>query len=139
MHAIICYNRIISEGRKPQKKRHTNKKADLSATRGEKEKAMKHYYYNNFRGFANEFEIISVEQDNPKERELFEDFRERYLSSSNPNWVLDRITFALAKKMIRRERGTKRAYEKAGLNLCCNPVGATEITTATEFLRCEEW
>lgn len=100
---------------------------------------MKHYYYNNFRGFANEFDIISVEQDNPKERELFEDFRERYLSSSNPNWTLDRITFALAQKMIRRERGTKRAYEKAGLNLCCNPVGATEITTATEFLRCEEW
>lgn len=100
---------------------------------------MKHYYYNNFRGFANEFGIISVEQDNPNERELFEDFRSRNKASSNQDWILARITYADAIKTIRRERRRKRAYEKAGLNICCNPVGATEITTASDFLRCDEW
>ena len=42
-----------------------------------------------------------------------------------------------AKEIIRNERATKRSYLRAGLNLVNNPVGATEIISATEFFA--EW
>ena len=94
---------------------------------------MKKYYYNSFRGFSNEFEVISVDQDNPKEVKAFADFEQRYKASSNLSWDLHQITAKRAHEIIANERATKRSYERAGLNLCCNPVGATEIITATEF------
>lgn len=94
---------------------------------------MKKYYYNSYRGFSNEFSIISVEQTNGKEVKAFEEFHERYMNSSNTDWDLHQVTAKRAREIIAIERATKRAYIKAGLNLTCNPVGATEITTATEF------
>lgn len=94
---------------------------------------MKKYYYNSFRGFSNEFAVISVDQDNPKEVKAFADFEMRYKASSNHSWDLHQVTAKRAREIIANERVTKRSYERAGLNLCCNPVGATEITTATEF------
>lgn len=93
----------------------------------------KKYYYNNYRGFANEFFIISVDMTNEKEVKAFKEFRERYMNSSNAYWDLHQITAKRAREIIAAERATKRAYTKAGLNLVNNPVGATEITTATEF------
>lgn len=98
---------------------------------------MKEYYYNCPRGFANEFSIISVDKTNKKEVEKMREYLDRYMHSNNINWYLDKITYKRAMWLIRAERSLKRSYERAGLNLCCNPVGATEITTATEFF--EEW
>lgn len=94
---------------------------------------MKKYYYNSYRGFANEFSIISVEQTDANEVKAFEEFHERYMNSSNTNWDLHRVTAKRAREIIADERALKRTYIKAGLNLVNNPVGATEITTATEF------
>lgn len=91
------------------------------------------YYYNSPRGFGNEFSIISVDQTNEKEVKAFEEYRERYMNSSNVNWDLHQITAKRAREIIAIERATKKSYIKAGLNLTNNPVGATEITTATEF------
>lgn len=94
---------------------------------------MKKYYYNCPRGFSNEFSIISVDQSNEREIKLFEAFHERYMKSSNPDWDLHQITAKRAHEIIRDERATKRSYLSAGLDLVSNPVGATEIITATEF------
>lgn len=94
---------------------------------------MKKYYYNCPRGFSNEFSIISVEQTNEQEVKQFNEFYNKYQKSDNTNWDLHQITEKRARKIISNERATKRAYERAGINLCCNPVGATEITSATEF------
>lgn len=94
---------------------------------------MKKYYYNSPRGFSNEFSIISVEQTNEKEVKAFSAFYDRYCKSDNINWDLHQITAKRAREIIAQERATKRSYIAAGLNLCCNPVGATEIITATEF------
>ena len=94
---------------------------------------MKKYYYHNYRGFRNEFSIISVEQTDEKEVKAFEEFHKRYVNSNNTNWDLHQITAKRAREIIAKERATERAYIKAGLNLVNNPVGATEITTATEF------
>lgn len=94
---------------------------------------MKKYYYNSTRGFSNEFSVISVEQTDEYEVKAFNEYYERYMNSSNINWDLHQVTAKRAREIIAIERATKRAYIKAGLNLHCNPVGATEITTATEF------
>lgn len=94
---------------------------------------MRKYYYNCPRGFSNEFSIISVEQTDPHEVQQFEEFYERYMHRSNPNWNLHQITAKRAREIIAAEKATARSYRAAGLNLHCNPVGATEITTATEY------
>lgn len=96
---------------------------------------MKKYYYNSFRGFSNEAEIISVDQKNIREVMLFDVFLNQYEQSSNINWQLHRITAQEAREIVSGNRATKRAYERAGLNLTCNPVGPTEITTCTDFFR----
>lgn len=98
---------------------------------------MKKYYYDSKRGFANEFAIISVEQTNKKEVALFSEYYARYGNSNNANWKLYQITAKQARKIVAGERTQERAYIRAGLNTVCNPVGATEITTATEYFR--EW
>lgn len=94
---------------------------------------MKKYYYNSYRGFSNEFDIISVEQSNPKEVNRFAEYEKAYMNSSNTNWDLHQITAKRAKEIIATEKAQAKAYLKAGLNLTNNPVGATSITTATEF------
>ena len=94
---------------------------------------MKKYYYDSPRGFSNEFAIISVEQTNEKEVARFAEYHERYMHSNNINWDLHQITAKRAREIIAGEKATKRSYERAGLNLSNNPVGATEITTATEY------
>lgn len=95
----------------------------------------KKYYYNNYRGFRNEFTIISVDMTNEKEVKAFEKYRECYMNSNNTNWDLHQITAKRAREIIAHERALKRDYIKAGLNLVNNPVGATEIITATEFFK----
>ena len=95
---------------------------------------MKKYYYNCPRGFSNEFSIISVDQSNKKEVDYMEKKLERYRNSNNPDWKLKQIKYKDAMKMIRAERATKRSYLAAGMNLACNPVGATEIITASEIM-----
>lgn len=94
---------------------------------------MKKYYYNSPRGFGNEFSIISVDQNNTYEVERFAEFAETYRNSSNINWRMYRISAKEAKHMIAKEKAQAKAYLKAGMNLTENPVGATEITTATEY------
>ena len=94
---------------------------------------MKRYYYDSYRGFANEFTIISVDQSNPAEVKAFSDYWGKYMRSSNINWDLHSITAKRAKEIIASEKRQARAYLRAGLNLTENPVGATEITSATEF------
>ena len=94
---------------------------------------MKKYYYNSFRGFANEFDVISVDQTNAREVQQFAAFYERYMQSANNNWQLHQITAQRVREIVRNERQIKRAYERCRLNLVCNPVGATEIITATDF------
>jgi hypothetical protein len=94
---------------------------------------MKKYYYNSPRGFGNEFSIISVDTRNPKEVKRFEEFKEAYQKSSNINWKLYRISSKEAKCIIAMEKATAKSYIRAGLNLTENPVGATEIITATEY------
>lgn len=96
---------------------------------------MKKYYYNCPRGFSNEFDVISVEQTNPVEVAAMEKFYNAYLNSSNVNWDLRQITAKRAEEITRAERQTARMYCRCGMNLSNNPVGATEITTATEFFR----
>lgn len=94
---------------------------------------MKKYYYNCPRGFSNEFSIISVDQDNNREVQAFTEFEQRYLRSQSTNWDLHRVTRKRAYEIIYAERALKRSYIKAGLNIHCNPVGATDITTASEY------
>lgn len=94
---------------------------------------MKYYYYNSPRGFGNEFSIISVDQENPKEVQAFAEFEKSYRDSNNFNWDLHRVTRKRAFEIVANERATKRMYLSAGMNLHCNPVGATEITTASEY------
>lgn len=94
---------------------------------------MKKYYYNSYRGFSNEFSVISVDQSNQYELERFAKFEKQYLNSQNVNWDLHRVTARCAREIVAAERRTARSYIRAGLNLHCNPVGATEIITATEF------
>ncbi len=94
---------------------------------------MKHYYYDCPRGFSNEFSVVSVDQKNEKEKKQFDEYMSRYINSSNTNWDLHRVSTKRAREIIAHERSIKRSYISAGLNLCCNPVGATEIITATEF------
>ena len=98
---------------------------------------MKKYYYNSPRGFSNEFSVISVEQSNSREVKLFNEYYERYIHSNNVNWDLHQITAKRAREIVAAERAKARSYVKAGLNLTNNPVGATEIITATEFF--SEW
>ena len=98
---------------------------------------MKKYYYNSYRGFANEFDVISVDQNNVNEVSNMEKMLDRYRRSSNINWDLHQVSAARAKEIIRSERATKRSYLRVGLNLVNNPVGATEIISATEFF--VEW
>lgn len=95
---------------------------------------MKKYYYNCPRGFSNEFSIISVDQSIKKEVDYMEKEMECYRNSSKSEWQLKQITYKDAMKMIRAERATKRSYLAAGMNLVCNPVGATEIITASEIM-----
>lgn len=94
---------------------------------------MRKYYYNSFRGFSNEAELISVDQGNAREVQQFDDFYRRHAQSNNINWQLYQITAKRAHDIARCNRATKRSYERAGLDLHCNPVGPTEIVTATEF------
>lgn len=94
---------------------------------------MKKYYYNSYRGFSNEFSIISVDQTDEKEVKLFEDFLETYSKSYDVNWCLRQISARQAREYIAAAKRTKRDYLAAGLDLHCNPVGATEIITATDF------
>lgn len=98
---------------------------------------MRKYYYNSYRGFSNEFDIISVDQNNASEVKSMEDMLNRYRKSNNANWDLHQISRKRAEEIIKGERATKRSYLRAGLNLVNNPVGATEIITATEFFA--EW
>ena len=100
---------------------------------------MKKYYYNSYRGFANEFDIISVDQNNVNEVSNMEKMLDRYRRSSNINWDLHQVSAARAKEIIRNERATKRSYLQAGLHLVNNPVGATEIISATEFFSMEQF
>lgn len=95
---------------------------------------MKKYYYNSFRGFSNEFDVISVDQENPKEIAMFQEFYGRYLNSNSSNWDLHAVTAKRAREIVAGERRQARAYIRAGMNLCCNPVGATEIITISEFM-----
>lgn len=94
---------------------------------------MKKYYYNNYKGFKNTFSIISVEQYNKKEVKAIKKYYKYYMKSNNKNWDLHQITAKEARKIIAAERAKVRIYRKAGLNIRENPVGATEITTATEY------
>ena len=94
---------------------------------------MKKYYYNSPRGFSNEFSIISVDQWSVKEVAAFAEFEERYNNSSDTNWKLYRISAKEAKTIIAMDKKLKKDYIMAGLNLVENPVGATEVTTATDF------
>lgn len=96
---------------------------------------MKKYYYHSPRGFSNELSIISVDQKNPKEVKRFAEFEEAYQKSSNINWKLYRISSKEAKCIIAMEKATAKSYIRAGLNLTENPVGATEIITATEYFK----
>lgn len=98
---------------------------------------MRKYYYNSVRGFSNEFSVISVDQNNPREVQQFNDYYAAYMRSDNINWDLHQITAKRAREIVAAERATARSYRRAGLNLHCNPVGATEICTATEFFA--EW
>lgn len=91
---------------------------------------MKKYYYNNYRGFANEFTVISVDQSNEKEVKEFDKFYSRFLESNNVNWDLHRITAKRANEIVAHERALYRHYKKVNY---IGEVGATEITTATEF------
>lgn len=92
---------------------------------------MKKYYYNCPRGFANEFEIISVDLDNAKERKAFDDYHAAYWSSSSTDWDLHEITRERAAEIIKEERAALRSYKAAGLYN--EIVGATKITTATDY------
>lgn len=92
---------------------------------------MKKYYYNSPRGFANEFDIISVDLDNPKECKAFDDYNAAYWRSSSINWDLREITRERADEIIKEERATLRSYKAAGLYN--EIVGATKITTATDY------
>lgn len=94
---------------------------------------MKRYYFNSPRGFSNEFSIISVDQWSVKECIAFAEFEERYNNSPDSNRKLYRISAKEAKTIIAMEKRLKKDYLRAGLNLSENPVGATEIITATEF------
>lgn len=94
---------------------------------------MKKYYYNCPRGFSNEFAIISVEQTNAREVAQMAKLLESYRKSQSTYWDLHQITAARARQIVAAERATRRSYISADLNLCENPVGATEITTATEY------
>lgn len=94
---------------------------------------MRYYYYNCPRGFSNEFDIISVDTSNEKELALLEKLQTAYNNSSNTDWDLHRVTAKRAREIVAAERATKRSYERAGLNLTQNPVGATEIITITDF------
>lgn len=85
------------------------------------------YYYNSFRGFSNEADIIRVDQMNAKEVQQFAEFFNRYARSNNSNWDLHQIKAKTARGLIRLNRATKRTYERAGMNLHCNPVGATDF------------
>ena len=96
---------------------------------------MKKYYYNCPRGFANEFDIISVDQNNEHEVKMMEKYLIVYQQSNNINWDLHKITAKRAEELTRAERQTARMYRRCGMNLSNNPVGATEIVTATEFFR----
>lgn len=93
---------------------------------------MKKYYYNSFRGFSNEAEIISVDQKNNREVKLFEAFWNRYAQSQSTSWQLEQITAKKAREITSSNRRLRRNYEQIGMNLHCNPVGPTEIITATE-------
>ena len=93
---------------------------------------MKRYYYSCPRGFSNEFDVISVDMTSEKECALLWDMEERYKRSSNINWDFRRITAKEAQKMTSAEKATVRHYERIGMNLTENPVGATEITPITE-------
>jgi hypothetical protein len=94
---------------------------------------MKKYYYNSPRGFGNEFSIISVDQNNPKEVKRFVEFEKAYNDSQNINWKMYRISAKQARCIVATEKATAKSYLRAGLNLTENPVGATEIITATEY------
>ena len=94
---------------------------------------MKHYYYNSPRGFSNECSVISVDGNIVREITAFAEFEERYINSSDINWKLYRITYKRAREIIRINKAQRLANLRAGLNLTENPVGATSITTATEF------
>jgi hypothetical protein len=101
----------------------------------QKEDNMKKYYYDCPRGFSNEFAIISVDQKNAHEIKAFNEYLDRYNNSQNANWDLHQITAKRVKEIVATERAQKRAYERAGMNLVNNPVGATSITIATEYFR----
>ena len=58
---------------------------------------MKKYYYNSYRGFANEFDVISVDQNNVKEVTNMEKMLDRYRKSNNVNWDLHQVSAARAK------------------------------------------
>lgn len=92
---------------------------------------MKKYYYNCPRGFANEFDIISVDLDNSKECKAFDDYNAAYWRSSSTNWDLHEITLERADEIIKEERATLRSYKAAGLYN--EIVGATKIITATDY------
>ena len=90
----------------------------------------KKYYYNCPRGFGNEFDIITVDNHNDKEKAAMDDFLEYYRHSSSTNWDLHQISAARAKEIIMNERRTARMYRTAHLD---DIVGATDFITATEY------
>lgn len=90
---------------------------------------MKHYYYNNFRGFSNTDEYISVNLNDENEVKLLEEMEASYYNSNNTNWSFHRITRKEAFKAVADNRATKRFYKKVGLN---DTVGSTKIETITE-------
>lgn len=92
---------------------------------------MKRYYYNSPRGFANEFDIISVDLDSAKERKAFADYYAAYERSSSVDWDLHQITRERADEIIKEERAALRSYKATGLYN--EIVGATKITTATDY------
>lgn len=84
----------------------------------------KKYYYNCPRGFSNEFDIITVDNHNDKEKAAMNDFLEYYRHSSSTNWDLHQISAARAKEIIMNERRTAHLDDI---------VGATDYITATEY------
>jgi hypothetical protein len=81
------------------------------------------YLYVNPRGFRNEFTIYAVPLNLVP---IAERLAEKY--NDDPNSEAYFICRREAEEMLRHERQLARKYIKAGLNLHCNPVGATEFT-----------
>jgi len=87
------------------------------------------YLFENPRGFANEFFVLSVPPELIPQAEII---IEAYEGDTDGKAYF--ITRKEAEKITARERQKAREHERAGLNLHQNPVGATSIEPLEEHL-----